>query len=525
MRPSGKYYYENILSNQNETAKSNVAWAGDITELKLDRGKKAYIFLCVDIHTNIIISSVISKKPIDVQKIVRSLKNAIDKRHAFFCNKKLIIHTDRGTQFSSKAYNNFVKKYEELFIPSMSRINTPTDNPVAERFMRTFKTHKISNQTIEECLSIEMAANPKFNRYKYYFNKYVQSLNNKPNKKSLFKTPKQHDRDVTAASLLMSVPKYPKACSKHIGDDFRVEHVENFKNENKKVIGRLNELAAKRAEVVNSTPFDFEDNLALELIGKHISELHDLILSNPDITKQYVEEALEPIDDKLEEVRDNIDIIKKQLIKEKKRDRLVQPLRDPIDVNLFPLFFTNAGSQAVRQKDLRQCQLRIAYTLLYHTGLRINEIRSITKNDIFDAISASQLSIIHFKTKSPHIHILSKTAVQNLKKLTPEFRIVFDKYKFKYLFGKDKPIHKKTMIRMINQDLKNTCEANQIPFNIKSHSFRINLISNLLKCTTVQDTAEIIGHRNIQSTMSYKRYALSKEDIQNLLDQIETHKD
>lgn len=58
------------------------------------------------------------------------------------------------------------------------------------------------------------------------------------------------------------------------------------------------------------------------------------------------------------------------------------PLRDPIDTNLFPLFFTNAGSEANRRKDLKQSQLRIAYTLLYHTGLRINEIREITEKNV-----------------------------------------------------------------------------------------------------------------------------------------------
>ena len=81
-------------------------------------------------------------------------------------------------------------------------------------------------------------------------------------------------------------------------------------------------------------------------------------------------------------------------------------------------------------------------------------------------------------------------------------------------------MHEKALIRIINYDLKNTCEANQIPYNIKSHSFRINIISNLLKVTIVQHAAQIIGHNDIKSTMSYKRYALSSEEIQDLLEQI-----
>ena len=74
---------------------------------------------------------------------------------------------------------------------------------------------------------------------------------------------------------------------------------------------------------------------------------------------------------------------------------------------------------------------------------------------------------------------------------------------------------------MINKDLKHTCEINQIPYNIKSHSFRINMITRLLKNTSLQDAADIIGHRDIKSTMAYKRYALNKKEIQNLLNRID----
>lgn len=104
-----------------------------------------------------------------------------------------------------------------------------------------------------------------------------------------------------------------------------------------------------------------------------------------------------------------------------------------------------------------------------------------------------------------------------LKKLVLERTNIFQKYGYRSLFGKHKPIHKKSLIRLINDDLKNTCKICEIPYSIKSHSFRINMISNLLKKTTVQHAAQIIGHSDIKSTMSYNRYALSKEEIQELL--------
>lgn len=50
------------------------------------------------------------------------------------------------------------------------------------------------------------------------------------------------------------------------------------------------------------------------------------------------------------------------------------------------------------------------------------------------------------------------------------------------------------------------------------------MINKDLKHTSVQNAADIIGHRDIKSTMSYKRYALNKKEIQNLLNRIDQQK-
>ena len=61
---------------------------------------------------------------------------------------------------------------------------------------------------------------------------------------------------------------------------------------------------------------------------------------------------------------------------------------------------------------------------------------------------------------------------------------------------------------MIKKDLKHKCQINQILYNIKSHSFRINRISKLLQKTFAQNASDIIGHNDIKFTMAYKKYAL-----------------
>ncbi len=103
-----KYYYENVLANENITAKTNIAWVADITEIELYQHKKLYVFLCVDVHSNVIIANSISRKTITSSAIVRSLSKGIEKRFGAEPKRKVIIHTDRGTQSTSQAYNNFL---------------------------------------------------------------------------------------------------------------------------------------------------------------------------------------------------------------------------------------------------------------------------------------------------------------------------------------------------------------------------------------------------------------------------------
>ena len=81
---------------------------------------------------------------------------------------------------------------------------------------------------------------------------------------------------------------------------------------------------------------------------------------------------------------------------------------------------------------------------------------------------------MHSKQRAQHIYIISDLGVEQLKKLKPYYEIILVKYKCQCLFGNKEPLAEKHFIRTINNDLKYRYEINQIPYNIKSHSFRIN---------------------------------------------------
>lgn len=101
----------------------------------------------------------------------------------------------------------------------MSRKNTPTDNAVAERFMKTFKEHRVDGMSMKQWLLYPYNQNPDFKNTRSVLNKFIKSLNK--NKKSFKISTQRHDNQSSNASMLMIEPKHTKAFSRHFGDDFR----------------------------------------------------------------------------------------------------------------------------------------------------------------------------------------------------------------------------------------------------------------------------------------------------------------
>ena len=97
----------------------------------------------------------------------------------------------------------------------------------------------------------------------------------------------------------------------------------------------------------------------------------------------------------------------------------------------------NADSNITYNKELHQRQLRICYRILYHVGLRLNEIRYLKEVDIRNAIKSAQFSAIHYKTKQAYKHVLTNKVILELKGLEDELDIVFKKFWFQISFRKE----------------------------------------------------------------------------------------
>lgn len=125
------------LINQNFTAtEENVAWVSDITYVKTREGW-LYVSAILDLYSRKIVGLSMGNY-IDTGLIIRSLKQAICHRNP---NPGLILHSDRGCQYTSHEYQNFLS--EHAIIPSMSAAGYCYDNAAMESFFHTLKTEHV----------------------------------------------------------------------------------------------------------------------------------------------------------------------------------------------------------------------------------------------------------------------------------------------------------------------------------------------------------------------------------------------
>lgn len=126
----------NRLNQKFTTSKMNQVWLTDFTYIPT---KEGFTYLCTveDLCSRRIVGWATSKH-IDSQLALDALDQAIALRDP---PQGLIVHSDRGSQFASLAYQNRLTAGN--FLQSMSRKGNCYDNAPMESFFRSFKVEEV----------------------------------------------------------------------------------------------------------------------------------------------------------------------------------------------------------------------------------------------------------------------------------------------------------------------------------------------------------------------------------------------
>jgi transposase InsO family protein len=153
--------FENILDRDFSANAINQKWAGDITYISTKEGW-LYLAVVIDLFSRSVIGWSMSKS-LKKNLVCDSLTMALFRRKF---PKKVIVHSDRGSQYCSKDYKKILQQND--LIGSMSRKGNCWDNAASESFFHTLKVELIHGRSFETRAEAKQQI---FNYIESYYNK------------------------------------------------------------------------------------------------------------------------------------------------------------------------------------------------------------------------------------------------------------------------------------------------------------------------------------------------------------------
>jgi len=135
--------FTNVLNRQFNPGKMNQAWTSDITYIATDQGW-LYLAVVMDLYSRAIVGWAMDKQMTE-SLVINALTMALSRRKI---SAGLLLHSDRGSQYASKAYQQLL--IQSGIICSMSRKGNCWDNSVMESFFRSLKVECIYQQKFTE---------------------------------------------------------------------------------------------------------------------------------------------------------------------------------------------------------------------------------------------------------------------------------------------------------------------------------------------------------------------------------------
>lgn len=126
--------FENKIKQDFTADTVNQKWCTDFTYLFLDDHEVRYNCTIIDLHDRSVVAS-ITDCHITSDLAIRTLQKALDSQPAI--KGELILHSDQGSQYTSKAFVEFCKSVHVT--QSMSKAGYPYDNAPMERYFNTLK--------------------------------------------------------------------------------------------------------------------------------------------------------------------------------------------------------------------------------------------------------------------------------------------------------------------------------------------------------------------------------------------------
>ena len=136
--------FDNKLKQNFTADEINRKWCTDFTYLFLANHEVRYNCTIIDLHDRSVIAN-ITDRNITSDLAIRTLRKALESQPTI--KEGLILHSDQGSQYTSKAFTEFCESVNVT--QSMSKAGCPYDNSPMESFYGTFKSEFIRQNRFE----------------------------------------------------------------------------------------------------------------------------------------------------------------------------------------------------------------------------------------------------------------------------------------------------------------------------------------------------------------------------------------
>ena len=154
----------NLLNRNFQLKEKNKVWVSDITYISINT-KWYYLCSVIDLANREVVGFSLEDH-MRVEMVLKAVKSAVQKRGAENL-KGLIFHSDRGTQYASHAFQNYLRSIGAR--ASMSSKGNCYDNAVAESFFSILKREEVGRKNYR---SIQEARIELFDYIEIFYNRH-----------------------------------------------------------------------------------------------------------------------------------------------------------------------------------------------------------------------------------------------------------------------------------------------------------------------------------------------------------------
>ena len=459
-------YLKDLVTNKSQCSKPNTVWEIDLfyfpKKVKNYNFKQQIYLAIADKYSRYCIKVVNVTKQQKTKHFINIVGNAIEES----IYKPIIIHTDRGTQFSSRLWFEFSKIIKQKHNIAFSMSKTKAYNTFSMNyFVKNLRWAYLYNINLSNITDINIIDEIVFNAIKTYKTKEKPIFSNQHTPESIYFNPKFNN-------------VYPI-----LSENYVIPHTPN---QNYIDLVKL-----------NFNEINFKELILNQNINSKLTFIKDSY--NITITKRFNK--------------------KQKKITKKKRDIIAyKEFFDIINANKYFLI-NNQGY--IRESNTKVfLQLKIILILLYLTGCRISELTALTFYDLEKTLKTTSLGIWSHKDSTSRIIpiknkiLLNKLSENyyNLKEYCIKNNIIYNYYEnyifFKVIKINNIPIAKNMSRSSTIKDLVNVVLKYYIltkyPDKVWStHSFRYTLINKLIASVGIEKTSKFIGHKHINTTQLY----------------------